>query len=148
MAVDSSIAGGIALVTAAAFAGAAVYVTVAEQPARLQLDDAALLTEWKPSYARGSVMQASLALISALCGLAEFWIARDWLWILGAALILANWPYTLIVILPVNKQIEAISPQAANAESRGLVKRWGALHAVRSLLGVAATLAYLWASLA
>jgi hypothetical protein len=63
----------------------------------------------------------------------------------GAALIFANWPYTLIVILPVNKRLEATAPDAANAETRGLIERWGLLHGGRSALGAAATLVYLWA---
>ena len=138
----SIVAGQFALVTAAAFAGAAIYVNVAEQPARLTLEDRALLAEWKPSYARGFAMQASLALASALAGCIAFWVTRDWRWMLGALLIFANWPYTLLVILRVNKRIEATAPDEANAETRGLIVRWGALHAGRSLLGVAATLAY------
>jgi hypothetical protein len=138
----SIVAGQFALVTAAAFAGAAIYVNVAEQPARLTLDDRALLAEWKPSYARGFAMQASLALASALAGFIAFWLTRDWRWMLGALLIFANWPYTLLVMLPVNKRIEATAPNEANAETRALILRWGALHAGRSLLGVAATLAY------
>jgi hypothetical protein len=145
MTFDGFIAKELALVTAALFTGAAIYVNVAEQPARLALVNRALLTQWKPSYARGFAMQASLALASALFGLLAFWQTRDWRWLVGALLIFANWPYTLLVILPVNKQLEATAPDAANAATRRLIEQWGMLHAGRSALGAAATLVYLWA---
>jgi len=140
------VAAALALVTAAAFAGAAIYVGVAEQPARLALDDGAMLAQWKRSYPRGFAMQASLAVVSALCGFAAFWASRDWRWLVGGLVILANWPYTLLVILPVNKRLEATPADRANAETRGLVERWGPLHAVRSALGIGAAVIYLWAA--
>ena len=64
----------------------------------------------------------------------------------AALLIFANWPYTLFVILPVNKRLEATPPEAANAETRGLIETWGRLHAGRSALGHCRhARRYLWA---
>ena len=136
----------LALVTAAIFAGAAIYINIAEQPAPLQLDPGALLRQWKPSYARGLIMQSSLVIMSGVLGGLVYFGTWDWRWLLGAALILANWPYTLWVVIPVNKRLEATTPESANAETRDLVKTWGKLHAVRSALGLGATLVYLWAT--
>jgi hypothetical protein len=139
-------AGQLALVVAAVFAGAAIYINVAEQPARLGLDDQALLAEWKPAYQRGFAMQAPLAVVGFLLGLLAWWQTNDWRWALGALVLIANWPYTLFVILPTNTQLETIEPTHAGPASRALVERWGRLHAIRSGLSVIATLLFLWAS--
>jgi len=137
--------GQFALIAAAAFTGAAIYVTVAEQPARLALGDEALLRQWQSSYPRASVMQASLALISALLGVAAYWSSGDWRWLAGAVLIFSNVPYTLLVILPTNKRLQASSPAAADAGTRRTIETWARLHLVRDALGLLATAAYLWA---
>ena len=139
------LAGQLALTLAAAFAGAAFYINVAEQPARLGLDDRSLLKQWKPSYAGGFAMQGSLAVLSSLLGLVSAWMTSDWRWLVGAVLILANWPFTLFWMMPTNNKLKAIAEPDAGAEARALILGWGTLHAVRTCLGIAATAAYLWA---
>ena len=135
----------IALALAAAFSGAAYYVNEAEQPARLALNDASLLAQWKRSYARAVTMQAGLAALSGAFGLYVAWDSRDWRWLLAALLILTNWPYTLFLIKPINEQLNAIADKDAGAAARALIVKWGCLHAVRTALGILATAVYLWA---
>lgn len=140
------LAGQLALIAAAFFAGAAFYVGFAEQPARLALDDRALLTEWKPSYKRGFAMQAPLAIVGFLLGVLARWQTGQWLWLIGAAVLVANWPYTLLVIMPTNHKLMATEPASAGPDSRGLIETWAKLHAGRTALGIAATAIFLWAS--
>lgn len=113
--------GQLALASSAMFAGAALYINVAEQPARLGLDDKAALAQWKPSYSRAYSMQSSLAMVSGFLGLFVAWQTSDWRWVVGAVFMLANWPYTLLGIAPTNQKLKAIAPDAAGPMSRVLL---------------------------
>jgi hypothetical protein len=137
--------GLLALIAGAIFMGAALYVSVVEQPARLLLDDRALLTEWKPSYKRGAAMQAPLALLGCLLGLIAWWQTSHPGFLIGAVAMIAPWPWTLIGIKPTNDVLLATEPERAGPPTRALIVKWGALHAVRTALGALATLAFLWA---
>ena len=139
--------GLVALIAAAAFTGAAFYVNVAEQPARLSLDDRALLTEWKPSYKRGAAMQAPLALLGCLFGIIAWSQSSHPGFLIGGIAILAPWPWTLLAIKPVNDTLLATEIDQAGPPTRALVAKWGALHGMRTALGALATIAFLWASM-
>ncbi|WP_246666014.1 DUF1772 domain-containing protein [Aquamicrobium sp. LC103] len=132
---------------AALFAGAAFYINIAEQPARLQLQEQPLLVQWKAAYKRGFVMQASLAVIGALLGAVAWWQTDHWLWLAGALVLIANWPYTLIVMMPLNRRLMETDPENAGAETREGLETWARLHANRTVLGCAATAIFLVASL-
>jgi hypothetical protein len=133
----------LAFLFAALFVGAALYISVAEQPARLKLDDRALLAEWKPAYKRGAAMQAPLALLGFLAGFAAWWMGGDGLILIAAILMVANWPYTFLVMLPINNRLMKMDESAPDPGVRDLVKRWGRLHAVRTGFGLLATLVIL-----
>ena len=137
-----SLVGLLALVFAALFAGAAFYINFAEQPARLNLEPKQLLMQWAPSYKRGFIMQSTLAVLSGLAGVFAYTQAQDWRWILGAALILSNWPYTILVIMPTNHKLLATKESEINSGTVALIRHWGKLHAVRTILGLAATLTF------
>lgn len=136
------VTGTLALTAAALFAGAALYTSIAEHPARLGLPDDAALAQWKPSYERGAVMQASLAMLGSILALLAWWTAKDLLWLIGGIVLFGNWPVTMIVIMPVNRALKAIESDKPSSETRPLLESWGRLHAVRTLLGMFAAVLF------
>lgn len=140
------IAGQLALVSAAVFAGAAIYARVAEHPARLNLDDRSLLAERKLAYQRGAAMQASFAAVGFVLGIWTWWQTEDWQWLVGALILSADWPYILLEMMPGNERPTEPDPTTAASETRRFILRRRHLHAVRSALGIAATAMFLWAS--
>lgn len=125
----------IALVAATLFAGMALYITLVEHPARSHLSDAARLAHWQPSYKAALPIQSGLAVLGGALGLAAWFQTQDWLWVAGSVTLLANWPFTLLGIMPTNKRLMGMDPVDADADSSLLLRRWGSLHAVRSVLG-------------
>jgi hypothetical protein len=91
-------------------------------------------------------MQASLAVIGFAFGLLAWWQTGHRAWLLGAVVLITNWPYTFRGIMPTNHKLMATDPAAAGPQSRALIQKWNRLHAVRTTLGFMATAIFLWAS--
>ena len=138
----------LATLSAAIFAGAALYISVVEHPARMCLDTSLAVTQWAPSYRRATWMQAPLALVSFLAGLVAWGLGGGLQWAIGALLIGSVVPFTLIGIMPTNHKLLAPGRDLGSAETRTLLDRWAQLHAVRTALSIAATVLYLWRALA
>ena len=136
--------GSLALALAAAFFGAALYVNLVEQPARLALDDEAIINEWTPSDRRGVALMAGLSLLSAALGLVAYFSSQDVRWAIGALIIVLSWPYAFFAMAPLNDQILTLAPRDVGA-ARVLVRQWGLFEWGQTAIGVAACLVFLWA---
>jgi hypothetical protein len=133
----------LATFAAALFAGAALYINVVEHPARMTLETRAAASQWAPSYKRATWLQAPLALVSCVTGVAAWALGAHVVWLIGALLIGAVVPFTLLVIKPTNDTLLAPGRDFSTIDTRQLLERWSRLHAVRTALSLAALLAYL-----
>jgi hypothetical protein len=137
--------GQFAFLVSALFTGAAFYVNFAEQPARLSLGDRALLAEWKIAYQRGTAVQAPLALIGCVLGLLAWYRTGHLLFLLGGLVMIANWPWTLLVMMPINNKLMATPLEAVGADTRPQIQKWNGFHAMRTVFGFLAVVAFFFA---
>ena len=135
--------GTFALVFAAAFTGASFYVNWVEQPARLKLDDEALLGEWGPSDSRGVALLTALALAAAIAGFAAYFESQDVRWAFGAIVMILSWPYAFFVMTPLDNQIRGLRGSDV-AAARALVRQWGLVESGLAGLGVVALAIFVW----
>ena len=130
----------IAALCAGMFAGAALYITFVEHPARLECGNAAAVAEFAPSYRRATIMQASLAAIGSLATIVGWWQGGERSLLIAGLLLGSVIPFTLLVILPTNKRLLAPSLNPDSPEAAVLLRRWGRLHLYRSAASAAAFL--------
>ena len=137
----------VAVLSCSLFAGASVYINLVEHPARMECGVEIAATEFAPSYRRATIMQASLAALGLLSSIAA-WLAGATFWWLGAGALLGSViPFTLFVILPTNKLLLNPMLDKRSVEAARLLARWGALHAVRSVLSGVALLLFLYVAI-
>lgn len=136
----------IATVSAAIFAGAALYINLVEHPARMLLDTRSAALQWAPSYRRATWMQASLALTSLGSGMLSWWLGGGIAWAIAALLIGAVVPFTFLGIMPTNRKLLEPGRDLASPQTRALLDRWAKLHAVRTILSLMATVEFVWQS--
>ncbi len=128
----------------ALFAGAALYINVAEHPARMSFETSVAAKQWAPSYRRATWLQAPLALLGSAAGLAAWLLGASVVWLVAALLIGAVVPFTFIAVMRTNKKLLAPDRDLASPETRTLLEKWGKLHAVRTGLSLVATVLCIW----
>lgn len=134
----------VATLSGALFAGAALYINVAEHPARMLLDTRSAALQWAPSYKRATGLQAPLALISLACGTGAWALGGSIYWIVGAGLVGCVVPYTFVVIMKTNNRLLDPGRDLSSSGTRTLLNHWARLHAARTALSLAGVSVYLW----
>ena len=134
----------IAVLSAALFAGAALYINIVEHPARMGLETRVAAMNWAPSYKRATWLQAPLAVLALLCGIGVWLLGAGVAWLVAAILVGLVVPFTFIVIMPTNQKLLNPGRDLSSEETRALLVRWGQLHAVRTMLSCAGTLLFVW----
>ena len=122
------------------FAGAALYISLVEHPARMECGGLIAATHWAPSYRRATVLQASLALVGSMASIAASFLGGGPSWLVAGLLLLGVVPFTLLVIYPTNERLLDPALDKASPETLVLMTRWGRLHLVRTVLSLAAFL--------
>jgi Domain of unknown function (DUF1772) len=126
----------IATLCTGLFVGAAIYVNLVEHPARLETGTAAAINQWRPSYRRGTLMQASLAITGFLSAVGAWLQGRGSPVLIAGLLIGLVVPFTLIVIFPTNKQLSDSGLDVGSTKAAVLLGKWNRLHAIRSAAGL------------
>jgi hypothetical protein len=129
-----------AIVCTGLFAGAALYISVVEQPATRELGDALSGRFFPAMYRRAAPVQGGLAVVGSLCSASMWLLGAGALWLLGSLLLGLVVPFTLLVIKPVNDRLLAGDLDPAAPESAVLLSRWATLHAVRTISSLLAFL--------
>jgi anthrone oxygenase-like protein len=128
----------VALICTSLFAGAALYVSLVEHPARLACTTDVALAEWRPSYKRAAVMQVILAVVGVGSAVSAYMYGRGTS-VLVAGIVLATVvPWTLIIIMPTNRQLLDPARVSSTPDTDLLLKKWGRLHTIRTVASLLA----------
>jgi len=134
----------MAVLSCGLFAGAAVYISLVEHPARMECGVEIAATEFPPSYRRATIMQASMAALGLVSSVAAWLAGATFWWVIAGILLGSVIPFTLLVIFPTNKQLLNPALDRRSQQAGHLLARWGRLHAVRSILSGLALVLYLY----
>jgi hypothetical protein len=133
----------LATVCSGIFAGAAIYISVVQQPAAMAAGDGVAVAYFSHMYRRAAPMQAALAVAGSVAGLGAWLSGSGALWLAGALLFGSVAPFTLLVIQSINDRLLAPDLDPASPAARDLLQRWARLHALRSAASALAFLLFL-----
>ena len=128
----------VAIAACGLFAGASLYINLVEHPARMECGAEIAVTVFGPSYRRAARIQVFFAALGFIAALAAWLTGDSVAWLIGGLVLGGVIPFTLIFIMPTNRQLLSPAVEKTSPRTRALLEQWGRLHAVRSGLSLAA----------
>ena len=135
-----------ALFSCGTFFGAALYISLAQHPATLESGVEFGTRFFPPMYGRAAPLQIMLALVGFIAGLIAWYQASNGLWLIGALMLIAVIPITLLLIKPINDVLLDTDKTIDASEAMSLLTRWGPKHWLRTLVSGISFLLYLIAA--
>jgi uncharacterized membrane protein len=86
--------------------------------------------------------RASLAIVGFVTATSAWFAGANYFGLVGGILLVAVVPFTLLVVMPINKKLLAPDPDKDSGDARDLLTKWNRLHAVRTLLSLSAFLIF------
>lgn len=115
------------------FAGVALYISIVEQPARLASAPEVALAEWRFSFRRAGILQIVLVSVGVLSAIAAYSVGRGVSVLVAGILLAIVMVWTLVVVMPVNRQLLDPARTSATPDTDVLLKKWGRLHLIRTI---------------
>lgn len=135
----------LATIFAGTFFGAAIYINLAQHPATLAAGGEFAGRFFPPMYRAAATMQVSLALGGTLLGAVSWYLSGEAEWLIGAILLVAVIPVTLVFIKPLNDRLLAAEGSLPTAEITELLQKWNRRHWIRSITSGASFICYVMA---
>lgn len=94
------------------FAGAAGYVGFVDPKARNLLPDTRQkLQQWTGMYQNSLPIMGGLSILGGLLGALCYWKSKEKFWLIGGGMMLSLWPYTLLTLMPINKELVILNEE-------------------------------------
>jgi hypothetical protein len=120
------------------FAGVALYISFVEQPARLASSPEVALAEWRFNYRRAAILQIVLVTVGVLSAIAAYYLGRDVSVFVAGMLLATVVGWTLVAVVPVNRQLLDPARVSTTPDTDVLLKKWGRLHLIRTIAALLA----------
>lgn len=146
----------VAIMATSLFCGAAIYVSLVEQPARMQVPLREAARQFGKSYPRAALLQPTYIFSSCAASAARYWITfppvtlqskpMQQAHLVNLVMMGGCLMWTLVFMLPGNKALLA-AERESTPRVKQLLQTWGWQHSCRSVASAAALFVLLAASL-